>query len=120
MRDANGSSDFTVDVPDIGTFTFGRRTQQDKYRIRSVYSKLSDNNYNADGTAGDMEAWIHATLSVLTVEFPDGFSLENLDPFDDTVPVKLEKIFLSLRDKELSFRKGIATTGTGSGPGTNP
>lgn len=118
MRAPNGKADFTVDVEGIGTFTFGRRTQKDKYLIRSLYSKITNNYWIVDdeggSSVGDMEAWMHANIEVLAVAMPDGFSLEKLDPIqqDDTAKV-IEKIFLALRAKEVSFRPQPQTGSTG-------
>jgi hypothetical protein len=105
MTRAANASDFVLDIEGFGRFKFARRQQKDKYLIRSRYSQLTDDYYKEDGTVGDMEAWMHATIAVLVVEEPSGFSVENLDPLmDDTVEEKLMKIFKALRDKELSFR----------------
>lgn len=102
-------SDFPVDVEGMGRFKFARRTQKDKYQIRSLYAQLTDNNYSADGVAVDMEAWTHATISVLVVEEPESSAawpgLDKLDPLmDDDTADKLQKVFMALRQKELSFR----------------
>lgn len=105
MARAAKESDFPVDVEGIGRFKFARRTQRDKYQIRSLYAQLTNDYYKEDGTAGDMEAWFHATLSVLTVEEPADFSVEKLDPLlDDVIGDKLMKVYSALREKELSFR----------------
>jgi hypothetical protein len=111
-------SDFSVEVQGIGTFRFGRRRKEDTYKIRSAYGKMTDHNYREDGTAADMEAWIDATLQVLTVSAPDGFSLPDfLDPLtsDDSAGEKLVAIYTKLREKELSFRptKKEGSAGTG-------
>lgn len=118
MRPANGGSDFTLDVEGIGTFTFGRRTQKDKYLIRSLYAKMTNNYWveDAEGgsSVGDMEAWMHANISVLAVSMPEGFSLDGLDPIQQEDTAKtVEKIFLALRAKEVSFRPKPSTGSTG-------
>lgn len=118
MRVAN-ASDFVVDVEGIGRFKFARRTQKDKYLIRSLYSKLTNDFYREDGTAGDMEAWMHATIAVLVVEEPvETFSIEKLDPLvDDALGEKIEKIFMALRQQELSFRPRPAEPMPAPSPG---
>jgi hypothetical protein len=120
MARAANASDFTVDVDGIGRFKFARRMQKDKYLIRSQYSQLTSDHWREDGSVGDMEAWMHATIVVLLVEEPDKF-LENLDPLmDDDTGAPIQKVFLALREKELSFRpkteKGKPTEGAGPPP----
>lgn len=119
MREPNGS-DFSIDVDGVGHFVFGRRTQKDKYLIRSVYSRMTNDYYKEDGTVGDMEAWMHATLEVLTVSQPESFDPDKLDPIlDENTGAKIEKVFMALRNKELSFRPKPATGESKSGSGSD-
>src|SRR5207248_4244523 len=93
MTRAPLGSDFSLDVSGVGRFTFGRRTQKDKYLIRSQYSQLTNDYWKEDGQPGDMEAWMHATIAVLMVKAPDAFSLDNLDPLlDDETGKKIETV----------------------------
>lgn len=116
MARAAKESDFPIDVDGIGRFKFARRTQKDRYLIRTYYGQLTNDNWQEDGTVGDMEAFMHTTIHVLVVEQPEGFSIDNLDPLlDDDIQKKLEKIYMALRQKELSFRPstspGVTTEG---------
>src|SRR6185312_14260741 len=114
MARAAHKEDFTVDVEGIGTFKFGRRTQRDVYKIRGLYSKLTGDNWKEDGTVGDMEAWMYSMLEVMTVEFPDNFSLSKLDPLSDPEnDDRLSLVYMALRQKELSFRAGAQKEGSG-------
>jgi len=100
-----GPGDFTIEVDGVGTFIFGRRRQRDVYRIRGEYNRLTGGgNYDEDGNFADLPALAHATLSVLTVQAPDGFDLDELDPLTEDSDAKLMKVFMALREKELSFR----------------
>lgn len=113
--------DFTVDVEGLGQFTFGRRKQVDQYKIRALYGRLTNNNWKEDGTVGDMEAWMHSNLEVLTVKFPTTFSLDKLDPLTDPEDDdRMSRVYVALRQKELSFRPQPAASGAGesSGAGT--
>ena len=115
-----GPGDFTVDVEGIGTFVFARRQQRDVYRIRGEYNKLTGGNYDDDGGFNDFPALAHATLAVLTVESPDGFSLDKLDPLtDDSCDEKILKVFAALREKELSFRPKRREGSEAAGEGTS-
>jgi hypothetical protein len=114
-------SDFPVEVDGIGRFKFARRTQKDRYLIRTYYGQLTNDHWQEDGSVADMEAFMHATIHILAVEQPDGFSVDQLDPImDDDIHKKIEKIFLALRQKEVSFRPpttpGIPAEGAGSTP----
>jgi hypothetical protein len=105
MRAASGT-DIHVDVDGIGRFTFGRRSMRDVFLIRSEYNRLSNGNYSIDGIPVDMGAWAVATLFVLLVAAPPEFDLATVDPLtDDTWEDKTARVFTSLRDMELSFRK---------------
>ena len=113
------SGDFTLDVDGIGRFIFGRRTQRDQYRIRGLYAQMTGSHWREDGTVGDYEAWMHANIEVMTVEFPATFSLDKLDPLvDDTEKDdRLMRIYNALREKELSFRPKPADGGAKPGAG---
>lgn len=101
-----GNGDFSVVLPDLGAFVFGRRQQRDTYLIRGEYNRLTGGgNYADDGRINDWLAFAHATILVLMVGCPDSFSLDKLDPLlDDECDAKIMKIFSALREKELSFR----------------
>lgn len=111
-------SDFQVDVPGLGTFTFARRTQRDVYRIRGEYNKLTGGNYDDDGNFGDLPALAYVTVGTLVVEQPAGFDFARLDPLlDEACDEKVLKIFMALREKELSFRPGAGAGVQGAGAG---
>ena len=115
--------DFVVEVEHVGKFRFGRRQKKDQFKIRGRYSELTGGNWKEDENgvqmANDMEAWMYCTLEVLTVENPQGFSLESLDPLkDDEEDDRIARVYLALRQKELSFRPQTAASGTADGPGT--
>jgi hypothetical protein len=116
MRSANGS-DFHVDVEGVGRFQFGRRTMRDVFLIRSEYNRLSNGNYSAEGVPVDMGAWAVATINVLLVASPPEFDLTTVDPLmDETWEDKTAKVFTSLRDMELSFRKKRPPPGQSPSP----
>lgn len=121
MARASHKDDFTVTVEGLGDFIFGRRVKKDQYKIRGIYARMTGDNWKEDGTVGDMEAWMHANLEVLTVTSPETFSLDKLDPLIDSEDDdRLSKIYVALRQKELSFRPKPATPGAGAGEGSSP
>lgn len=116
MSRSAGPSDFHLDVEGVGKFVFARRTPRDVYRIRGEYANLTDGNYDADGNYADISALGFATIKVLMVSAPDGFSLDQLDPLvDEAWEEKVVKVFTSLREKELSFRPGTGASGQAAG-----
>lgn len=120
MARAPHKEDFTIDVEGVGQFKFGRRQQKDQYKIRALYGRLTDNNWKEDGTVGDMEAWMHANLEILTVEFPPKFSLDALDPLTDPEEDdRMSRVYVALRQKELSFRPSTTASVTAASAGAS-
>jgi len=102
-------TDFSVDVEGVGTFVFARRTMRDEIKIQREFARIID---GVEPTAwlATVGGWI-ADLSVLTVEAPEGWNIEELDPLDDETYAKLARVHTQLRDKERSFRGQSATGG---------
>lgn len=118
MERVPNGRDLIVDVEGIGRFHFARRQMRDTYRIRGVYNRLTDGNYTAEGDFADLSALAYATIDVLMTLGPDDFELDALDPLvDEQCDEKLMKIFMALREKELSFRPGSGTKGQEQGQG---
>lgn len=106
MRTA-APGDFKVDVDDVGSFTFGRRSPRDVFRIRGEYARLTGGNITEDGSFGDFPALVFVTIKQLMVSGPDAFNLDNIDPLvDESWESRLIRVFTALRAKELSFRPG--------------
>jgi hypothetical protein len=108
MRTAK-ETDFNVEIPDFGTFVFGRRTKEDVFKIRSRYNTLTEGAYTPDGKAADLAALGYVTLQTLLVSSPESFNLEDLDPLmDDDFVGKVLKVFEALAAREQSFRRDKA------------
>lgn len=115
MRTA-GKDDFAVDVDGLGRFTFARKQMRDVYAIRGEYAATTANNFTEEGGFADLGALAFITISRLLVAAPAGFDLENIDPLvDDDYETKIVKVFLALREKELSFRPQPKAEGAGEG-----
>lgn len=109
MRTPN-PRDFEVIVPDVGRFVFGYRVMRDETKIQAEYARIVDGTRPTD--------WLHilagwlSVLKVLTVEAPDDWDLDEMDPHDDDEYAKLSKVFDALRAKEAYFRAKPPKTST--------
>lgn len=99
-------TDFFIELPDVGTFRFGRRTFGDRLQIRSAFLSLTKDHGEDDPDLAFYAAMI-ATHSVLCVEAPSGWN--DLAALDMTAPgysdEKVYDLYERLRAKEGSFRQ---------------
>ena len=105
-------SDFIVDVDDIGSFSFAKRTMKDEIDIQVEYARIIQGVEPTEWLAR-VGGWI-ATLKVLTVRAPAGWNIDEMDPLDNKVYEDMMLVYLALRAKEDSFRR---KPGTGSEEG---
>lgn len=109
-------TDFLVEVPKVGRFTFGRRTMADEVAYQVEFARIIDGVQPTD--------WLKiigsalADLRVMTVRAPDGWNLDELDPLDPETEAKLIAVHLAYRDKENSFRRPGRDAATGAGSGS--
>lgn len=110
-------SDFFLEVPDVGTFRFGRRTYGDRLKIRAEYLRLTREFEGSNDPELATHAAIVSAHKVLCVDAPQGWAdLEAIDLID--VPDAEEKIFalyFALKDKEDSFRRRAVEGGEAPG-----
>lgn len=103
-------TDFTVDVPDVGRFTFGKRTMADELAIQREYADILQGIDRPTVWLDTMGGWLSA-LRVLTVSAPDGWDLDELDPLDEATYAKLSAVYEGLRNQERLFRGGTKPAG---------
>lgn len=96
-------TDFVEKVEGVGTFTFGRRTMRDEIAVQVEYARLIDGVEPTEWLAL-VCGWL-AALRVMTVRAPDGWNLDELDPYDNDSYAKLNRVYNALHEKELSFRR---------------
>lgn len=115
MARTGDSTDFNVDVEGIGTFRFGRRRMRDEIKIQVEYARLIDGAKPTDWLSM-VAGWI-ATLKVMTVQAPEGWDIDSMDPLDDASYANLMKVNAALSAKEASFRRKPGAAGEGGGQG---
>lgn len=96
-------TDFHVDVDGVGHFTFAKRTMRDEMRIAAEYSRLTEGVETPTTYLELVAGWL-STLAVLTVQAPDGWDLDSMDPLDEDTYARLMRVHAALREKEASFR----------------
>lgn len=107
------NSDYFETVEGIGRFRFARRKLADELQIQRLFAEY----------AGGVEptAWLTtlaeylSTLKVLTVEAPEGWDMDDMDPLDNDTYTKISRVFVALREREERFRAGPAANGQGAG-----
>lgn len=104
MARSPSTTDFSIDVDGVGSFTFGRRAFRDELKTQVEYARIIE--------GVQPTPWLHAVatwisdLKVLTVRAPEGWDIEAMDPFDDQTYADLMKVHGGLLEKERSFRPG--------------
>jgi len=103
MRQA-AATDFNVEVEGVGAFRFGRRSMRDEMRVGAEFSRLTE-GVEAPTPWLELVAGVIAALKVLTVEAPDGWDVDAMDPLDQDTYDKLLSVHAALRAKEEDFRR---------------
>lgn len=120
MTRTASNTDFHVDVEGVGRFRFAHRKMGDQLLINREYSLIVNGVTPTEWL--DSLASALSTLRVLTVEAPEDFVLDELDPLEDDSYTKIFKVWGALREKETSFRQGKKGAGPvgGAGAGGQP
>lgn len=113
MPRAASADDFIVNVEGVGSFTFAKRTMRDEIKIQVEFARMIE-GVEPTSWLQAVGGWL-ATLSVLTVRAPSDWDIEAMDPLEDEVYAKLNKVHEELRNKERSFRAGKKSVGESGG-----
>lgn len=125
MARAPQSTDFSVDIDGIGTFTFARRRMADELKIQVEYARILDGVKPTEWL--DLIAGWKSVLKVLTVRAPEDWGvdifgnptsdIDEMDPQDPVVYERLGLVNMKLAEKERSFRprNGEASERSGQG-----
>ncbi|MFT8945942.1 MAG: hypothetical protein ABF876_05095 [Acetobacter aceti] len=106
---------YKVPVAGIGEFTFRRRTMRDQIRIEGEQEKLLGGPATSYSKGLRIVSEAMATLYVLAEETPTGWTVENADPLDPDVSVRILKVWEAFREEERGFRQGAASAGAVDG-----
>lgn len=114
---APSSTDFTVNVENIGEFSFAQRQMRDELKIQAEFRRLTE-GLDDPGDDLEMVARIMSVLKVLMVMAPteQWQDLDKLDPLEPDTYACLIRIYDALRDQERSFRRKPEQGGATSGP----
>lgn len=113
MARISKTTDYTVSVEGVGTFTFGRRAMRDEVDVQREYAAILG-GVQPTAWLEVVGNWI-STLKVLTVRAPDGWDIEEMDPLDNATYAKMKRVYDALSEKELSFRRGNVSPSEGNG-----
>lgn len=105
---------YSVTVDGVGTFTFAKRSMRSNLAVAAEYSRLTEGVENPVPFLDTVATWM-STLKVLTVNAPDGWVLDDMDPEDTDTYARLGKVYSALRGKEDSFRRGANPVGPPTG-----
>ena len=104
MSKDTGPAEFVVNVPGEGVFKFRKRTMRTQISIECEYTRLTEGVPAVTDFLARL-AGAFADLTVLTVEAPKGWDLDELDGFDDDDYARLTKVWEALRGQEATFRQ---------------
>lgn len=105
------SKTHTETVEGVGVFSWRiPRTMRDEIRIAAETSRLTEGVETPSRWLSAMSEMM-ATLKVLTVESPESWDLDDMDPLSLDTYQKLTEVFGSLRAAEDRFR-GVSRKGS--------
>jgi len=107
-------TDHTIELPDIGTFIFGRETFADRAAIRARYLSIVK-EYQDDDINLSIYAGMMAEYAELCVAAPPGWeSLAEME-FSRPTEDKVFELFALLRAQQNGFRGSAAQGGQAQG-----
>ena len=108
---------YTVDVEEVGAFTVSRRNMRAEIAISSEFNRLTDGQDNLSDSLSTF-AMMVATVKVLVLEAPEGWSVDDMDPFEPSSYLRVTRVFRAIREREEFFRNGSAQGSAQPGQGT--
>ena len=111
------ATDFHVTVEGVGRFRFAQRRMEDEMKIAVEYSLITQ-GIDTPSVWLTIMGGATAQLRVLTVEAPDGWDIDEMDPLDDETYARIVNVHRALRDQERSFREKKTKAREESRPGS--
>jgi hypothetical protein len=95
---------YPVDVEGVGHFVFRKRTLQDQITIQASAARRTGGQVDDP----ELRSFVHAlcVLKTLTVQSPEGWDPEALDPLEPGETGKIWDVHEALRSAEEKFRSG--------------
>lgn len=109
-------NDFSIDLPGVGRFCFGRETIADHIAIQAAYIELTGGNGDKDKYL-DFMADAMAHIQVLCVSAPDGWGNLAMLDYNEAALAHLVALYKALMERLNSFRGGAAQGGQAQGLG---
>lgn len=100
------SNTFAVEVPELGTFVFRRRTISDNFWIDGEATRLTGGP--VDDPLLGLAAKAYATLLRLLVEAPPGWVLRELNPYSQKAMADVFRVAEALGGAEARFLDGAS------------
>lgn len=89
-------------IEGVGAFVFKRRTMGLGIAVEAEMVRIMGGSFVSHGGIVTASRQL-ADLRVLTAQAPEGWDLEELDPFDDDASEKLTKVWEAFREAEITF-----------------
>lgn len=105
---------FSVEVDGVGAFVFRHRTLRDGYRIEGERDRVLGGPVSDEALGAS--AMAYAALLVLTVEAPEGWDLDALDPVDDADTGRMFLVYRRMVETAATFHPRAVHNGPGAGP----
>jgi hypothetical protein len=96
---------YMVEVPDVGSFEVRRPVMRTAIRMEVEYARLTE---GVENLPVDLQVIcrIMSYLKVMVVSGPDGWDVDNLDPYSDQDTAKLREVYDAITAEEARFRSG--------------
>ena len=99
------SDTYMVEVAEVGSFEVRRPIMRTAVRIEVEYARLTE---GVESLPIDLQfiCRIMAYLKVMVVSGPEGWEVDNVDPYSEGETAKLREVFEAITAEEARFRSG--------------
>lgn len=99
------SETYMVEVPEVGSFEVRRPVMRTAIRVEVEYARLTE---GVESLPVDLKVIcrIMSYLKVMVVSGPDGWDVDNIDPYSDDETSRLREVYEAVTAEETRFRSG--------------